>query len=248
MDFYFKVFLNYLKKNHLQLLIIFLVISSTLCIFLFQNKEFEIKEIEQNIIEESKDEENDLNTNNLSQAIKTFYIDVKGYVKNPGVYELDDGKRVLDAIKQAGGVLKNGDTTAINLSKKLFEEMVIYVPKKNEVIKVIENNVVIEENNQEVIIKDDAVIEEEKVIGNTPIEIEEQLPPDKNDETENNKVNINTATVEELMTLNGIGESKAKSIIKYREENNGFKTIEDIKSVSGIGDAAFEKIKDNITV
>ena len=66
--------------------------------------------------------------------------------------------------------------------------------------------------------------------------------------TTNNKVSINTATKEELMTLPGIGESKAKDIISYREKNGPFKTIEDLKKVSGIGDSIFAKIKENITI
>ena len=61
-------------------------------------------------------------------------------------------------------------------------------------------------------------------------------------------VDINTAEAERLKTLNGIGDSKAKSIIEYREQNGGFKSIEEIKNVTGIGDKMFEKIKDNITV
>ena len=69
----------------------------------------------------------------------------------------------------------------------------------------------------------------------------------KNDKT-NGVVNINTASIDELMTLSGIGESKAKSIIEYRSTNGKFNTIEDIKNISGIGDALFNKIKDNITV
>ena len=63
----------------------------------------------------------------------------------------------------------------------------------------------------------------------------------------NNKININTASLEELQTLPGIGEAKAKDIITYRETNK-FNTIEDIKNVSGIGDALFAKIKENITI
>jgi len=65
---------------------------------------------------------------------------------------------------------------------------------------------------------------------------------------ESDKVNINTATMEVLMTLNGIGESKAKSIISYRQDNGGFKAIEDIKNINGIKDSVYNKICDLITV
>ena len=64
----------------------------------------------------------------------------------------------------------------------------------------------------------------------------------------NGKVSINTATLEELMTLDGIGQSKAEAIIKYREENGGFKSLEEIMNISGIGEKVYTKIKDNITL
>ena len=67
-------------------------------------------------------------------------------------------------------------------------------------------------------------------------------------EATDTKISINKATVKELQKLDGIGESKAEAIVKYRENNGEFKKIEDIKNVSGIGDSAFEKIKDKITL
>ncbi len=65
-------------------------------------------------------------------------------------------------------------------------------------------------------------------------------------ESSNKKININSATLEELKTLNGVGDSKAKSIIEYREQNGSFKSIEDIKNVTGIGEKMFERIKEQI--
>ena len=70
---------------------------------------------------------------------------------------------------------------------------------------------------------------------------------EKEDTKVSGKISINNATKEELMTLPGIGESKADSIIKYREENGNFETIEDITKVSGIGENLFAQIKENIT-
>ena len=74
-----------------------------------------------------------------------------------------------------------------------------------------------------------------------------KLDNNENSKT-NSKININTATKEELLLLNGIGEAKAEAIIEYRTKNGNFTNVEDIKNVSGIGDAAFEKIKDQITL
>ena len=132
----------------------------------------------------------------------------------------------------AGGLTENADTSVLNLSKKIEDEMVIIVYSKQEVIdfkktKEIEKQVEEKcENSNETLINGACIKTEEKT---------------------STKVNINTASKEELMTLSGIGESKAEDIIKYREKEQ-FITIEDIKKVSGIGDSLFAKIKENITV
>ena len=132
----------------------------------------------------------------------------------------------------AGGLTENADTSVLNLSKKIEDEMVIIVYSKQEVIdfkktKEIEKQVEEKCKNSN-----------ETLINGACIEIEEKT---------STKVNINTASKEELMTLSGIGESKAEDIIKYREKEQ-FVSIEDIKKVSGIGDSLFAKIKENITV
>lgn len=175
-------------------------------------------------------EEETLTLNKITEKTTTEnnekqYIDIKGSVKKPGVYEIKKNDRVIDAINMAGGLLKNANTSNVNLSQKLTSEMVIYISNNNEIkndnnkiscdtkckVEVIEVNNCVDENNKE------------------------------------NKININTATVEDFTNLNGIGESKAKSIIQYRETNGDFKSIEDIKNISGIGESLFNKIKDNIT-
>lgn len=171
-------------------------------------------------------------------------VDVKGLVANPGVYELDEGSRVIDAINISGGLLEDADVTPLNLSKKLKDENVIIVGK----IKNMEPEKVIEYIYKECECPDynSACIDKNDVINNSG----KQKNGDSktNISTESKIISINSATKEELQTLSGVGESKAISIIKYREENGEFKNIEEIKNVSGIGDALFEKIKDYITV
>ena len=173
------------------------------------------------------------------ESISTFKVDVKGAVKKPGVYELEANSTVNDAITLAGGLTSSGVTTNINLSKKLTDEMVIYVFTKTELKERESNNEVVCEipkcECEEITICDD--VTDSTTSQNT----------NSNKET-STKVSINTATLEELMTLDGIGETKAKSIIEYREQNGNFEKLEDIKNVSGIGDAAYEKIKDSITL
>ena len=163
-------------------------------------------------------------------------VDIKGQVINPGIYSLKVDSRVIDVIAAAGGLTGEADTSVINLSKKIKDEMVIIIYSKAEVAdfhktKEIEKQVEeqCQQKNEEALINDACIKSE--------IEI-----------TKVGKISINTATKEELMTLTGIGEAKAKDIISYREKNGPFKTIEDIKKVSGIGDSLFAKIKENITV
>lgn len=169
------------------------------------------------------------------EELAKIFIDIKGSVKNPGVYQVDIDNIVNDCIKKAGGLLKNADTTTINLSKKVSSEMVIYIPKKDEVVKTTNSTTVTK--NQE--IPNDAAISN----NNT----DSKDSSSANDQS-NTLIDINTATTAELAKLNGIGTAKAQDIIDYRTKNGSFKTIEDIKNVSGIGDALYAKIKDYITV
>lgn len=172
---------------------------------------------------------NETTNKTTSEVFEKNYIDIKGSVKNPGVYEFKKNDRVIDAINMAGGLLKNANTSNINLSQKLVSEMVIYVMNNSEI-----------KNGSKVISCDTKckteVIEVNNCVG------------EKKLETSKNKININTATVEDFTSLSGIGEAKAKSIVEYRNINGNFKSIEDIKNISGIGEALFNKIKDNIVV
>ena len=168
----------------------------------------------------------------------TYFVDIKGSINNPGVYEVDCGKRVIDVINMAGGLTEDADTTILNLSKKVKDEMYIIVysnsqikeykekllPSK-EIIKKVEEKIICPDNSNDACEKSSTSKEETKIEG---------------------KININTASKEELMNLPSIGESKADKIIEYRKTNI-FNTIDDIKNVSGIGESIFNKIKDYIT-
>ena len=164
----------------------------------------------------------------------TIKVDIKGEINAAGVYELENGSRVNDLIEKAGGITKNGDTSIINLSKKLEDEMVVIIYSKDEVQSLKEKKTITEACPK---------------INDACPEKEPEILEEKNiNENVDTKISINNATEKELETLNGIGSSKAKAIIKYRNENGDFKSIEDIKKVNGIGDSAFEKIKDQITI
>ncbi|MDO4376322.1 MAG: ComEA family DNA-binding protein [bacterium] len=174
--------------------------------------------------------DNDVVTSEITsfKAEEKIFVDVKGAVKKPGVYEMSSSDRVVDAIKMAGGLKSNASTNNINLSKTVSNEMVIYVFTKSEITTKVASSV---------------PCECETITVNNCVNNGEDA-----DNSTSDKVNVNKASKEELMKLNGLGESKAEAIITYRNNNGVFKTIEDIKNVSGIGDALFDKIKDFITV
>lgn len=213
-------------------------------VFIFIGTYFMFKDNTYNLEVENKLASNKEEKKNTSS--KTIYVDVKGAVKNPGVYELSNTSRVIDAINLAGGLSDLADTINLNLSKKLSDEMIIIVYTKTELSTYYKKNnnrnavcaslecVCIDDYNDACISKESANKSNSKT--------------DNTTKSTNSKVSINTATKEELMTLSGIGESKAEKIITYRNDNGKFNSIEDLKKVSGIGDSIFEKIKDKITL
>ncbi len=139
-----------------------------------------------------------------------IFVDIKGAVKNPGVYQMKVGDRVKDALDAAGGLTEEADSQKVNLAKRLEDQMVIVVPKVGEEA-------------------------EEIPAGET-----------RKEATKEGKVNINTATVEELKTLKGVGEKKAEAIIEYRKKNGSFKTKEDLMKVRGIGKKLFDSFQERI--
>ncbi len=147
-----------------------------------------------------------------------YVVDVKGAVSNPGVYRIQKGAIVQDAINMAGGLKSGANTDNLNLGKAVTDEMVITVFTEEE---MNEYNV-------------------------------EKSPISETTKTENTTskglVNLNTATLEELETLPGIGESKAKLIIKYRETCGDILKKEELKNIKGIGESIYAKIEKYITV
>ena len=172
-------------------------------------------------------------------------VDIKGAVKNPGVYEVDENSRVSDVINISGGLTSEADTSVINLSKNVIDEMVIIIYTKDEINEMKEGSTSIKYIEKECVcpkLENDACIEDK--IDNIPNN--ENNSNNKNEA--NGKVSLNKATLDELMTLDGIGEKKAQAIIDYRNKNNGFKTIEELLEVDGIGSTTYEKIKDRLAL
>ncbi len=154
-----------------------------------------------------------------------IYVYVCGAVVNPGVYALPEGSRMFEAVALAGGCLLEADEAYHNLARILSDGERIYILSKEESA---------------------GLSLKERVEGEETVQGGSMTGEAGTAGTE--MVNLNTATVEQLTTLPGIGESRAESIIAYRKKVGRFLDIEEIMNISGIGEAMFEKIKDRITV
>lgn len=143
-----------------------------------------------------------------------IFVYVCGAVNAPGVYELEAGARIYEAIACAGGVREDAAEESVNQAQIVADGERVYIPTDEEAAQGMT----------------------EIVLGST------------DSGASDGKVNLNTASKEELMTLNGIGESRAESIIGYREAHGAFQSIEELMNVEGIKEGVFRKIQDRITV
>ncbi|MGI6324402.1 MAG: helix-hairpin-helix domain-containing protein [Bacilli bacterium] len=222
-----------IKKYKLLLIPLFCLITGCITYYYYYYYYENKNDQPAQIIETNEDI--DLVETESEVIIKYCTVDIKGAVNQPGVYQVAEDSRVIDVIKKAGGLTKNADTYYLNLSKKVHDEMVIIVYTKTDI------------TNYKKMLKQNAdLVKELKT--NTKNDAIVEVEPNLSNNNQTTLLNINTATLEQLMTLPGIGESKAKEIINYREINNGFKSIDEIKAVNGIGDSTFAKIKDYITI
>lgn len=158
----------------------------------------------------------------IKKEEKKIKVYVIGEVNTPGVVTINEQSRIVDAIEEAGGKTENADLTKINLAYILDDGVQITVPR-------------IGDNNAETYIREDAG---ENVISEGLV----------SENQEKIKVNINTANLQKLETLPGVGETTAQKIIDYRNQNGKFSKKEDLKNVNGIGDSKYEKIKEYIEV
>ena len=148
------------------------------------------------------------------------YVDIKGEVLRPGVYEFSCESRIQEVIKKAGGFTEEADETKINLAQKITDQMQMIVPNVH--------------SKQEGGVTD-GNSEKGNLSNTTP------------SNSKQGTVNINTATLEELQTIKGIGKKKAEAILQYRKEHGAFRTKEDLLQVKGIGKKALEAIESQVT-
>ncbi len=135
-------------------------------------------------------------------------VHVAGAVKNPGVVRIEEGKRVVDAIEQAGGPLPEADLDALNLAQQIQDGQRINVPRQGAA----------------------------------------GAGGDGTGDESGHKVNINLASAKELEELPGIGPTLAERIVDYRKKKGGFKKVDELKQVSGIGEKKFEELRDYVEI
>ena len=219
MDKKIKELLN-VRNIVLIILALFCILSSFYLYGRNKSKVFK-DEYMQNIFVEENEEGNKISENGspetfgeniVNNTTNKITVEIKGEVKNPDVYEIDDGSIIRDLINMAGGLTEEANIDGINRAEKIKANQLIVIPNKDN------------ENNN---------------IGSSSV---------STGVSSDGIININTATISELQNITGVGEVKAQSIINYREKNGGFKSIEEIKNVDGIGDKTFEKIKDQISI
>lgn len=206
---------NLTKKQKIIIGIIILVaiigIGTYFIVINIQQKEYDI---------------NDFLSSTESEGSKsdTIIIHITGEIINPGIIEIAEGARIVDAIEAAGVVTEDADLDEVNLAFVLSDSQKIYIPNKNEK----------EINGEKVYITSGS--------GNNVI------VQDKIEGGKQQKVNINEAKQEDFEQLPGIGPSIAKKIVEYREQNGKFTSIEELQEVKGIGEAKFENIREYIMV
>ena len=233
---------KYLNTFLISFVILLIIIQYGLFAYFYYVKDFKSDNINQTqeVVETFK------NDSNEKEKLSEFYVEIKGAVNSPGVFKVTSDNIINDVINMAGGLKNNAYTKNINLSKNVSKEMVVYVYTNYEYSLLNTKEETTECNCP----KQDISVCTDK--GASVITSDENKPeevPNSNSEPENNnKVNINIASKETLTSLSGIGDAKAQKIIDYRNENGLFKSIEDLKNVTGISEKLFEQIKEFITI
>lgn len=207
---------NYLRKYWLWIAggILFIIISLGV-------QYHKVTQSQLYFIEETSEE--NLTSVDIPQSEELIiYIDIKGAVNRPGLYQLSEGSRMVDAIEAAGGLTTEADDRTINLAEKLLDQQKIIVYTESEMAEQL-----MQEDRDNLLERD-------------------VYPSNPSDATQ--KININIATIDELQALPNIGPKKAQAIIEYRQTNGSFQTIDQIKEIKGIGEKTYEELAHLISV
>lgn len=160
-------------------------------------------------------------TDSSQNQEEAYYVYVCGAVQVPGVYMLHAGDRIYEAITMAGGLSEDASTISVNQAEMVSDGQMIFVPT-------------VEEANAGITMPQVSVVQDSA--------------KENGDAAGDGKVDLNTASLEELMTLPGIGETRANDILTYRMEHGAFAAVEEIMNVNGIKEGLYNRIKDNIKV
>lgn len=161
---------------------------------------------------------NKIESNTIQNGDEIVFVDIKGAVEHPNVYKMKSSDRIKDVLDKVK-LLTDADLSQVNLSEKLTDQKMIYIPSANENKNRITQN---DDNNKS---------------GHSK----------SLNSSSTNKMNINTASETELLKIPGVGPTKVREIIDYRQKNNTFHSIEDLKNIKGIGDKTYERIKEYVT-
>lgn len=206
-------------NKKIVLIVIIITLLISAILYNFLYTNDEKNEITNDFEVEEKEESEETD---VVEVVNSIFVDVGGEVNNPGLYELKENARVNDAINAAGGTTDKADLTDVNLAYILTDAVKVIIPAKNSANSV-------------------------NSVKNVSV-INSGINSTSSNNIQSGKVNLNTATKEQLKTLTGIGDSTAQKIIDYRNGNGKFNNVEDIMNVSGVGDSKYQKIKNDITV
>lgn len=232
------------EKRKLIFIVFGFLLVTSLCFFIyFCFYYFSLKKDQEKVQEfpvlekEEKDIKKEEESKGEAPFSESITVDIKGAIQKPGVYKVEKGMRVQDVIQLASGLSENADVSFINLSKKVEDEMVIIVYTREEVLAFQKEAEGEKKGIQDIECPTAPIPNDACISGDNSTQSPSSQPA---------KVSINQADLEELMTLPGIGESKAQAIIHYREENGKFQALDELLNVSGIGEAVFAKMQDYI--
>ena len=231
-----KSLLRQAGLSHIPKPAFFGVIALTLCMLLFgiwhflpqPNEDFSTALAAQSqrsssSVSASTNESAGNNTAGSEQAdSRMIVVDVEGAVEHPGLVELESGSRVGDAVRAAGGLLPDAVAASVNLAQRLEDGVQIVIAREGEIQDPVQSG----------------------ALGSAS----GGATPSQGAQAASSKININTASAEELQKLSGIGPSLSERIVEYRENNGRFSRIEDLQNVSGIGETRFANLKDKICI
>lgn len=239
------------KKILIIIVIATIIVVTVIYKNVYENKNLVEGSVDLNI-ENSSSSDNVENTESAKEENKKIIVHVAGEVNKEGVYELEENSRISDAINMAGGLKESASTKNINLAEILEDGSKIYIPNKNEESEqeMKDSNDFSQEQGSKNKIESTSKTGSATKSGTTSGSSNNKQTTSSSSKNAgtSKKVNINTATQTELESIPGVGPSTAQKIITYRTQKGKFKTIEDIKNVSGIGESKFNKMKDYITV